>query len=70
MDPSPPRGRSPYETLLGQEFASLHTNVRRAHLAPLRAEGEIDVEHGLVLASGVLLSGVRDLIASVRPVAA
>jgi hypothetical protein len=37
---------SPYEALLGEAFASLHANVRRAHLPPLRATGTIDVEHG------------------------
>jgi hypothetical protein len=37
---------SPYEAVLGEAFASLHANVRRAHLPPLRAEGTIDVEHG------------------------
>ena len=37
---------SPYEALLGEAFATLHAHVRRAHLAPLRAEGTIDVEHG------------------------
>lgn len=37
---------SPYEAILGVAFASLHAHVRRAHLAPLRAEGTIDVEHG------------------------
>ena len=37
---------SPYEAVLGEAFASLHPHVRRAHLAPLRAEGTIDVEHG------------------------
>ena len=37
---------SPYEALLGAAFATLHPHVRRAHLAPLRAEGTIDVEHG------------------------
>ena len=37
---------SPYEAILGEAFASLHPHVRRAHLAPLRAEGTIDVEHG------------------------
>jgi hypothetical protein len=40
------RSGSPYETLLGAAFASLHAHVRCAHLAPLRAEGTIDVEHG------------------------
>jgi hypothetical protein len=37
---------SPYEAVLGGAFASLHAHVRRAHLAPLRAEGTIDVEQG------------------------
>jgi hypothetical protein len=37
---------SPYEAVLGAAFASLHANVRRAHVAPLRATGTIDVEHG------------------------
>jgi hypothetical protein len=36
---------SPYEAILGEAFASLHPQVRRAHLPPLRAEGVIDVEH-------------------------
>ena len=39
-------GCSPYEEVLGTAFASLHPHVRRAHLAPLRAEGTLDVEHG------------------------
>ncbi|HZI29146.1 MAG TPA: DUF4166 domain-containing protein [Gemmatimonadaceae bacterium] len=39
--------RSPYEALLGAAFAALHPQVQRAHLPPLRAEGELDVEHGL-----------------------
>ena len=37
---------SPYEAILGREFASLHAHVRRAHLPPLRAEGAVDVAHG------------------------
>jgi hypothetical protein len=37
---------SPYEAILGEAFARLHPHVRRAHVAPLRAEGTIDVEHG------------------------
>jgi hypothetical protein len=40
------RSGSLYEAILGEAFASLHAHVRRAHLAPLRAEGTIDVEHG------------------------
>ncbi|HEU4688275.1 MAG TPA: DUF4166 domain-containing protein [Vicinamibacterales bacterium] len=39
-------GSSPYETILGDAFASLPAHVRRAHLAPLRAEGAMDVDHG------------------------
>jgi hypothetical protein len=38
--------RSPYQILLGTAFAALHPNVQRAHLAPLAAEGTLDVEHG------------------------
>ena len=41
------RSCSPYEAILGEAFASLHAHVRRAHLPPLRAEGTIDVEHGV-----------------------
>ena len=37
---------SPYEAVLGEAFASLHAHVRRAHLAPLHAQGTMDVEHG------------------------
>lgn len=46
-----PGNCSPYETILGQAFASLHAHVRRAHLPPLRAEGTIDVVHGRVWAA-------------------
>jgi hypothetical protein len=37
---------SPYEAVLGEAFALLHANVRRAHLSPLHAAGTLDVEHG------------------------
>ncbi len=37
---------SPYQILLGAAFAALHPDVQRAHLAPLAAEGTLDVEHG------------------------
>lgn len=37
---------SPYRILLGTGFAALHPHVQRAHLAPLAAEGTLDVEHG------------------------
>jgi hypothetical protein len=35
-----------YPAILGAAFATLHPNVRRAHEAPLRAEGTFDVVHG------------------------
>jgi hypothetical protein len=38
--------RSPYEGILGDAFAALHSVVRRAHTAPLHAHGTMDVEHG------------------------
>ena len=37
---------SPYHELLGEAFDTLHPNVRRAHEAPLNAEGTFDVVHG------------------------
>jgi hypothetical protein len=37
---------SPYQILLGEAFASLDAQVRRCHLAPLAAEGTLDVRHG------------------------
>ena len=37
---------SPYHALLGEAFDTLHPNVRRAHEAPLNAEGTFDVVHG------------------------
>lgn len=40
-------GRStPYHAILGEAFETLHPNVRRAHEAPLTAEGTFDVVHG------------------------
>jgi hypothetical protein len=44
----PLQGRrlSPYHQLLGEAFDTLHPNVRRAHEAPLTAEGTFDVVHG------------------------
>jgi hypothetical protein len=35
-----------YRTVLGSAFDALHPHVRQAHLAPLHAEGEMDVVHG------------------------
>jgi hypothetical protein len=37
---------SPYQVILGDAFDTLHPNVRRAHEAPLSAEGTFDVVHG------------------------
>jgi Domain of unknown function (DUF4166) len=37
---------SPYQAILGDAFALVHAHVQRAHLAPLAAEGTVDVEHG------------------------
>jgi len=37
---------SPYQILLGEDFASLDAGVRRGHLTPLAAEGTLDVHHG------------------------
>jgi hypothetical protein len=37
---------SPYHALLGKAFDTLHPHVRRAHEAPLSAEGTFDVVHG------------------------
>ena len=36
----------PYREILGDTFARLDAEVQRAHLAPLVAEGTLDVEHG------------------------
>jgi hypothetical protein len=37
---------SPYVTVLGDAFSRLDPRVQRAHLAPLRAAGALDVHHG------------------------
>lgn len=37
---------APCQILLGEAFASLEAGVQRGHLAPLSAEGTLDVEHG------------------------
>lgn len=47
MQPSTQTGSaSPYEAILGDAFTTLHPRVQRAHLAPLVANGTLDVEHG------------------------
>jgi hypothetical protein len=37
---------SPYRTILGEQYDALHPNVRRAHEAPLVADGTFVVVHG------------------------
>ena len=39
-------GCSPYEAALGGAFEALPLEIRRAHLAPLVAQGTFDVDHG------------------------
>ena len=46
MAPAARRTPSPYETALQDAFLALDPEVRRAHLAPLVAVGNVDVEHG------------------------
>ncbi|HUR19438.1 MAG TPA: DUF4166 domain-containing protein [Vicinamibacterales bacterium] len=46
LAPPAAKGCSPYESVLGDAFSSLHAHVRTAHLPPLRATGTLDVEHG------------------------
>ena len=43
---SRPETGAPCQILLGEAFAALDPNVRRGQLAPLAAEGTVDVEHG------------------------
>ena len=48
-----------YEAVLGEAFASLHAHVRGAHVAPLRAEGTIDVEHGPGWPARLMISAMK-----------
>ena len=43
---APPLSHTLYKTVLGEAFNKLHPHVRLAHVAPLRATGAVDVEHG------------------------
>ena len=47
---------SPYQALLGDAFNTLHPNVRRAHEAPLSAEGTFDVVHGTHRVTRILVA--------------
>jgi len=50
---------SPYRQVLGDSFAALQANVRRAHEAPLRAQGVLDVEHGTHPFTALLVALLR-----------
>jgi hypothetical protein len=47
------------ESLLGDRFSALAPDVRRAHAAPLAAEGTMDVEHGSHWAVPLLVALMR-----------
>ena len=47
---------SPYHAILGEAFDTLHPNVRRAHEAPLTAEGTFDVVHGTHRVTRILVA--------------
>jgi hypothetical protein len=47
---------SPYQAILGDALATLHPNVRRAHEAPLTAEGTFDVVHGTQRITPILVA--------------
>ena len=47
---------SPYQAILGDAFETLHPNVRRAHEAPLNAEGVFDVVHGTHRVTPILVA--------------
>ena len=47
---------SPYHAILGEAFDTLHPNVRRAHEAPLSAEGTFDVVHGTHRVTRILVA--------------
>ena len=55
MRPDAPPSVSPYRALLGDDYDTLHPNVRAAHEAPLVAEGVFDVVHGSHLVVPVLI---------------
>jgi hypothetical protein len=43
---TPPDVLTPYQQLLGESYNRLQSQVRRAHEAPLSADGAMDVVHG------------------------
>lgn len=47
---------SPYDAILGEALETLHPNVRRAHEAPLNAEGTFDVVHGTHRVTRILVA--------------
>ena len=47
---------SPYQAILGEAFETLHPGVRRAHEAPLTAEGTFDVVHGTHRVTRILVA--------------
>jgi len=47
---------SPYHAILGDAFDTLHPNVRRAHEAPLAADGTFDVVHGTHRVTPILVA--------------
>jgi hypothetical protein len=61
---------TPYESILGEAFNRLHSNVRTAHVAPLTADGVFDVVHGTHWATHVLVALMKLPAAGIRvPVA-
>jgi hypothetical protein len=56
--PRPAGSRSPYQALLGEAFDTLHPNLRRAHEAPLNAQGNFDVVHGTHRVTGILVAEI------------
>lgn len=48
--------RSPYQALLGEAYDTLHPSVRRAHEAPLKAQGVFDVVHGTHRVTRILVA--------------
>jgi hypothetical protein len=61
---------TPYESILGEAFNRLHSNVRTAHVAPLTADGVFDVVHGTHWATHVLVALMKLPAAGTRvPVA-
>jgi hypothetical protein len=65
--PLDPSGyRSPYQALLGEAFDTLHPNVRRAHEAPLNAQGIFAVVHGTHRVTRILVALMKLPAAGIR----